>query len=441
MNIISILKHDQSDFSYALEALLKRDTEQSIAVEQSVSEIIAKVRVNGDRAVLDYTRQFDQVNAKHLSELEVSQDQLDAATNNTDPKLVDALEKAHQRIWQYHQKQKQTSWQFEEQNGTILGQRISPVDRAGIYVPGGKAAYPSSVLMNTIPAKIAGVKEIIMVVPTPKEQINSAILCAAKIAGVNRIFRIGGAQAVAALAYGTETIPNVDVIVGPGNQYVASAKKQVFGKVGIDMIAGPSEVLIICDDSANPDWVAMDLFAQAEHDEMAQSIAITNSAQMLNQIRDSIEKLLPQMPRQQIIRQSLQNYGALILVDSLDQAVKLSNQIAPEHLQLMVDDADALLNKTEKAGAIFCGHYSAESLGDYCAGPNHVLPTSETARYSSPLGVYNFQKRTSIIKASAEGATEMAQIAAVIADSEQLCAHATSARYRMSSDKNTAIEE
>lgn len=429
--MITILRHHDHDFDTAFTNLVSRETDNSIEVEQVVAQIIATVRQHGDSALLDYTSKFDHLHVESVSQLEVSSDEMQKAIDNTDTALREALEQAHARIWQYHEKQRQSSWQMQDDSGNILGQRVSAVLRAGIYVPGGKAAYPSSVLMNAIPAKIAGVQEIIMVVPTPNGQINPAILCAANIAGVDRIFRIGGAQAVAALAYGTASIPAVDVIVGPGNQYVAAAKKQVYGKVGIDMIAGPSEVFIICDDSANPDWVAMDLFAQAEHDEMAQSIAVTNSEHMLNAIYASIEKLLPQMSRQDIIRQSLQNHGALILVDNLDQGAALSNRVAPEHLQLMVRDVDDLLTKTTHAGAIFCGHYSAESLGDYCAGPNHVLPTSETARYSSPLGVYNFQKRTSIIRATAQGAADIANIAATIADSEQLSAHATSARYRL----------
>ncbi len=345
--------------------------------------------------------------------------------------MREALQQAATRITDYHSREVSQSWQFEEANGNILGQKITALDRVGVYVPGGKAAYPSSVLMTVIPARVAGVGEVVMTVPTPRGEVNEVVLAAAALAGVDRVFTIGGAQAIAALAYGTTTVPAVDKIVGPGNIYVATAKKLVFGKVGIDMIAGPSEVVVICDDQADPDWVAMDLFAQAEHDELAQSIAITNSREMAVAIEASIEKLLPQMERQQIISKALDQQGAVIVVDSLDQAVQVSNRIAPEHLELMVEDAESLLYQIRHAGAIFIGRYSAESLGDYCAGPNHVLPTAGTARFSSPLGVYDFQKRSSLIHCSASGGHELAAIASKLARCEGLTGHARSAEYRL----------
>ncbi|WP_424948103.1 histidinol dehydrogenase [Candidatus Spongiihabitans sp.] len=401
------------------------------SVDSIVRTIIAAVRARGDDAVMHYTRKLDHLEATQASQLELSSAAINAHIANVDDQITAALRAAAIRIRAFHQKEVQQSWRYTESNGTRLGQNITALDKIGVYVPGGKAAYPSSVLMTAIPAKVAGVGEIIMTVPTPNAEVDSAVIAAASIAGVDRIFTIGGAQAIAALAYGTETIPRVDKIVGPGNIYVATAKKMVFGDVGIDMIAGPSEVLIICDEAADPDWVAMDLFAQAEHDELAQSIAITTSQSMVEKIQTSVARLLPEMERRKIIEKSLNAQGALILVDSLNQAAEISNRIAPEHLQLMVKDAPALLGQVRHAGAIFVGKYSAEALGDYCAGPSHVLPTAGTARFSSPLGVYDFQKRSSIIQASAAGAHEMAKIAAVLANCEGLTAHRRAAQYRL----------
>jgi histidinol dehydrogenase len=351
--------------------------------------------------------------------------------------LLNALQAAAARIRDFHQQEVQQSWSYTETSGTRLGQKITAMEKAGVYVPGGTAAYPSSVLMTVIPARVAGVDEIIMTVPTPDGKVNSAVVAAASIAGVDRIFTIGGAQAIAALAYGTETLPRVDKIVGPGNIYVATAKKMVFGDVGIDMIAGPSEIVVICDQFADPDWVAMDLFAQAEHDELAQSIAITDSPEMMEQIQGAVARLLPGMERKSIIEQSLVAQGALILVETLDQAAEVSNRIAPEHLELMVENDQELIKKIRNAGAIFSGKYSAEVLGDYCAGPNHVLPTAGTARFSSPLGVYDFQKRSSVIQASKTGASEMAKIASILARSEGLTAHERSARCRITDETDT----
>jgi histidinol dehydrogenase len=381
---------------------------------------------------LRYTRQFDKVDAHSVAALEIPRSELELALTNLPAAQRDALEIAAQRIRAYHAHQRQESWSYTEADGTRLGQQITPLDRVGLYVPGGKASYPSSVLMNAIPAKVAGVSEIIMVTPTPSGHRNAMVLAAAAIGGVDRCFAIGGAQAVGALAFGTATVPAVDKIVGPGNAYVAAAKRRVFGTVGIDMIAGPSEILIICDGKTPADWIAMDLFSQAEHDELAQAILLCPDAQFLDAVEASIEKLLPTMPRADIIRTSLRDRGALILVRDLQEACEISNNIAPEHLEVSCDNPDAWLPLLRHAGAIFMGRHSSESLGDYCAGPNHVLPTSRTARFSSPLGVYDFQKRSSLIHVSAAGAQTLGKVANELALGEGLQAHAASARYRLS---------
>ena len=428
------LSSAEAGFDARLSKLLAFEASTDEAVERAVSEILAAVRLEGDAAVLAYTRRFDGVEAASLAELELSRADLDAALAGLPAAQRTALEEAAARVRAYHERQPLTSWDYEEADGTRLGQQVTPLDRAGLYVPGGKAAYPSSVLMNAIPAKVAGVRELIMVVPTPRGERNALVLAAAAVAGVDRVFTIGGAQAVAALAYGTQTIPQVDKIVGPGNAYVAAAKRRVFGTVGIDMVAGPSEVLIISDGSGNPDWVAMDLFAQAEHDEMAQSILLCPDAAFLDAVAASIDKLLPTMPRAATIRTSLDNRGALIRVRDLDEACEIANQIAPEHLELSVEDADPLVAKIRHAGAIFVGHWSVEALGDYCAGPNHVLPTSRSARFSSPLGVYDFQKRSSVIRMSKAGAQRLGKTASILAHGEGLQAHARSAELRVEAD-------
>ncbi|TXL18484.1 histidinol dehydrogenase [Methylococcaceae bacterium HT3] len=428
---ITRLNSSDSDFQAQLKKLLAFEESSDHEVHQRVLDIIANVRKNGDQAVLEYTNQFDQCSLSKASELEFSQEQLKSAWDNLPKDKADALQTAANRVRAYAEKQKMESWQYTEADGTVLGQKITPLDRAGLYVPGGKAAYPSSVLMNAIPAKVAGVRELIMVVPTPKGITNALVLAAAHLAGVDRAFAIGGAQAVAALAYGTETIPAVEKIVGPGNIYVATAKKLVFGQVGIDMIAGPSEILIICDGKTNPDWIAMDLFSQAEHDEDAQAILLSDDADFLDAVALSIDKLLPEMERADIIKASLSGRGALIKVESLEDAAEVSNSIAPEHLELSVEDPEALCEQIRNAGAIFMGRYTAEALGDYCAGPNHVLPTSGTARFSSPLGVYDFQKRSSLIFCSAEGANTLGKTASILARGESLTAHARSAEYRL----------
>ena len=431
---IATLDSAADNFDGKLAQLLARDGKPNQAVEAAAAKIIAAVRRDGDAALLELTARFDHHQVDHARAFERSPAQMTSALKSlesTEPKVYAALRAAARRIKRYHRVESQQSWQFEEPDGTRLGMRITALERVGIYVPGGKAAYPSSVLMTAIPAKIAGVGEIIMVVPAPNGEVKRAVLAAAALAGVERIFTIGGAQAIAALAYGTETVPAVDKIVGPGNHYVAAAKRLVFGKVGIDTIAGPSEVVIICDRNANSDWVAMDLFAQAEHDQRAQSIAITDSEPMLAAIGRSITNLLPQMARRKIIAQSLANHGALIKVADLEQAVALSNRIAPEHLELMVTQPRRLVKKIRHAGAIFIGAHSAESLGDYCAGPNHVLPTAGAARFSSPLGVCDFQKRSSLIEMSAHGAGKLAAIASTLAHCEGLDAHARSAEYRL----------
>jgi len=432
---IRVLNSQAPTFNAALAELLDRTETETNPVEQVVADIIKRIRLEGDAALVDLTSELDQLEVTSAEMLELSDQRIDDIAQTVEPTIAQALAAASKRIRDYHQREVNTSWEYTADDGTVLGQKITPLDRVGIYVPGGKAAYPSSVMMTAIPASVAGVGQVIMVVPTPSGEVNSAVILAAKLSGVDRIFTIGGAQAVAALAYGTESIPAVDKIVGPGNIYVATAKKQVFGKVGIDMIAGPSEVAVICDEAADPDWVAMDLFAQAEHDELAQSVVITDSEQMVNKIQASIEQLLPTMERRKIIQTALAAQGAIIQASSLQEAAQISNRIAPEHLELMVDDPETLSHEIKHAGAIFMGRYSAESLGDYCAGPNHVLPTAGTARFSSPLGVYDYQKRSSLIYASKQGAAEMAEIASVLARCEGLTAHARSAEYRLEDQK------
>jgi len=433
MSAINITKLDNSsaDFDQQLHHLVTWDEADDRDINHRVLDIITDVRQNGDQAVINYTNRFDQTAFSHAGELELSQETLKAAWEQLPADQAQALKTAAERIRAYAEQQKMASWQYTEADGTVLGQKVTPLDSAGLYVPGGKAAYPSSVLMNAIPAKVAGVGQLVMVVPTPKGETNQLVLAAAYLAGVDRAFAIGGAQAVAALAYGTETIPAVAKIVGPGNIYVATAKKLVFGQVGIDMIAGPSEILIICDGKTNPDWIAMDLFSQAEHDENAQSILISDNADFLAAVENSINALLPTMERADIIRTSLSSRGALIKVNNLDEAAEVANRIAPEHLELSVENPEALSEQIRHAGAIFLGRYTAEALGDYCAGPNHVLPTSGTARFSSPLGVYDFQKRTSLINCSQAGASVLGKTASVLARGESLTAHARSAEYRI----------
>jgi histidinol dehydrogenase len=430
MLAIKRLNTTQSDFSEQLIKLLTWDNHTDDNVQRVVMDIIHDVRARGDQALIEYTQQFD-VRKTKASELEISAQRLQEAFDDLPHEQREALQIAAQRIRVYHEKQIQTSWQYQEADGTVLGQQINPLARVGIYVPGGKAAYPSSVLMNAIPAKVAGVNDIIMVVPTPRDIVNNLVLAAAHIAGVDRVFAIGGAQAIAALAYGTQTIPMVDKIVGPGNIYVATAKKMVFGQVGIDMIAGPSEILVVCDGKTNPDWIAMDLFSQAEHDEQAQSILLCPDADFIEHVQASIDRLLRDMPRADIIKSSLESRGALIQVRDLNEAIELVNRIAPEHVELSFDNAELFLPNIKNAGAIFLGRYTAEAIGDYCAGPNHVLPTSGSARFFSPLGVYDFQKRSSIIGCSAQGAAALGKVASVLARGESLMAHALSAEYRV----------
>ncbi|WAK01654.1 histidinol dehydrogenase [Methylobacter sp. YRD-M1] len=436
MSDLNITKLDASsaDFDRQLKNLLAWDETDDLEIHQRVLSIIADVRKNGDKAVIEYTNRFDHCQITDASQLELPRDTLKSAWEKLPADQAKALQTAADRIRAYAEKQKMESWQYTETDGTLLGQKVTPLDRVGLYVPGGKAAYPSSVLMNAIPAKVAGVGELIMVVPTPHGETNELVLAAAYLAGVDRAFAIGGAQAVAALAYGTETVPAVAKIVGPGNIYVATAKKLVFGQVGIDMIAGPSEILVICDGKTNPDWIAMDLFSQAEHDEDAQSILISDDAEFLAAVEQSIRKLLPQMERADIIRTSLTARGALIKVGNLKEAAEVANIIAPEHLELSVEDPVALCEHIRHAGAIFMGRYTAEALGDYCAGPNHVLPTSSTARFSSPLGVYDFQKRSSLINCSEAGADQLGKTASILARGESLTAHARSAEYRIKSE-------
>ena len=429
--MIAHLSTQQADFQEKLSKLLAWESVSNTDVAKTVDDIIANIRSTGDDALISYTNQFDKMSVNSMADLTIELSELKQAFDTLNDKEKTALQTAADRVRGYHQKQKQETWTYTEDNGTMLGQKITPLDRVGLYVPGGKAAYPSSVLMNAIPAKVAGVEELIMVVPTPNGITNQLVLAAAYISGVNKVFTVGGAQAIAALAYGTQAIPKVDKIVGPGNIYVATAKRAVFGQVGIDMIAGPSEILIICDGKTNPDWIAMDLFSQAEHDEDAQSILLCPDADFIKQVESSITKLLPTMDRKDIIATALKDRGALIQTKDMDEAIAISNQIAPEHLELSVEDPQSMLDDIKHAGAIFMGRNTCEAIGDYCAGPNHVLPTSGTARFSSPLGVYDFQKKSSLIMVSDEGANILGEIAATLADGEGLQAHAQSARYRI----------
>ena len=429
--IIPRLDTSVAGFEKRLEQLLAWESVSDGAVQQAVTEIVTRVRREGDTALVEFTNRFDGLDVTEMASLEVSQARLEEALTRISPAEREALTVARDRVRAYHERQRQESWQYTEADGTVLGQQITPLDRVGIYVPGGKASYPSSVLMNAMPAKVAGVREIIMVVPTPRGEVNELVFAAARLAGVDRVFTVGGAQAVAALAYGTHSVPRVDKIVGPGNIYVATAKRMVFGTVGIDMIAGPSEILVYCDGKTDPDWIAMDLFSQAEHDEDAQAILITEDIDFLEAVYASIEKLLPQLVRHDIARKSLARRGALVKVRDRAEAIELINHIAPEHLELSVADPEALLPEIRHAGAIFMGRYTPEALGDYCAGPNHVLPTSGTARFSSPLGVYDFQKRSSLIGCSAQGASTLAKVASVLARGEGLEAHARAAEFRI----------
>ncbi|MGA0959971.1 MAG: histidinol dehydrogenase [Sedimenticolaceae bacterium] len=419
------------DFDAQLEQLLAWESVSDDAVNDVVKQVIADIRSRGDLALMDFTNRFDGWEAKAPSDLAIPVERLKQAWEGLSAEQQQALQHAADRVKAYAEHQKMDSWQYTEADGTVLGQKVTPLDRVGLYVPGGKAAYPSSVLMNALPAKVAGVKELVMVVPTPRGEVNELVLAAAHVCGVDKVFAVGGAQAVAALAYGTESVPPVDKIVGPGNIYVATAKRTVFGQVGIDMIAGPSEILVICDGQTDPDWVAMDLFSQAEHDEDAQSILLCPDADYLKQVEASIEKLLPTMQRREIIETALRARGALIHCRDMDEAAKVSNFISPEHLELSVAEPDKYVDKIKHAGAIFMGRHTCESLGDYCAGPNHVLPTSRTARFSSPLGVYDFQKRSSLIMVSDEGSQTLGRTASILARGEGLEAHARSAEYRL----------
>ncbi|MFZ9495940.1 MAG: histidinol dehydrogenase [Candidatus Methylopumilus sp.] len=431
---IKKLNTQDSNFKDQLSQLIFFEAEENTQIEKTVAEILSDVKKRGDQAVIEYTKKFDHADFSSMEDFEISKEELNLALESLPKASKDALEEAAKRVFDYHNKQLMSSWSYTEDDQTLLGQKVTSLDRVGLYVPGGKAAYPSSVLMNAIPAKVAGVKEIIMVVPSPYGERNQLVLAAAALVKVDRVFSIGGAQAIGALAYGTQTIPQVDKIVGPGNAYVAEAKRRVFGVVGIDMVAGPSEILIIADEKSNPDWIAMDLFSQAEHDELAQSILISPSDAFLNQVQESINKLIDTMPRKKIIETSLENRGAMIKVKNLEEAAEISNFISPEHLELSVDDPDMLVNSIKHAGAIFMGRNTCEAVGDYCAGPNHVLPTSRTARFSSPLGVYDFQKRSSLIKLSHQGARKLGKIASVLAHGEGLQAHAKSAEYRIDNE-------
>ena len=431
MTGIARLSTGEPGFEMKLAKLLAFDSAQDEIIERTVEAILCDVRSRGDEAVLEYTNRFDRLKADRLAALEIPHEDLDHALAGLPAARRAALEQAAARIRSYHERQPLASWQYTEADGTTLGQKVTPLERIGVYVPGGKAAYPSTVLMNTLPAKVAGVSEIIMVVPTPGGERNDLVLAAARIAGVDRVFTIGGAQAIAALAYGTQTIAQVDKIVGPGNAYVAAAKRRVFGVVGIDMIAGPSEILVICDGKTDPDWVAMDLFSQAEHDEMAQAILLCPDVAFIEKVALSIDRQLKDMPRAHVIKASLEGRGALIETRDLDEACAIANRIAPEHLELSVEEPQRWVQQIRHAGAVFLGRYTSEALGDYCAGPNHVLPTSRTARFSSPLGVYDFQKRTSLIEVSSEGARKLGLIAAELASGEGLPAHAKSAQYRI----------
>jgi histidinol dehydrogenase len=435
--IVRRLNTTSVSFDADLAALLRFDTDDDSAVDVTAAAILADVRKRGDEALLEYTRRFDRYTITSVADLEVSRDEMEVARRRLPVVLREALEQAAERVRLFHERQRSESWSFEETDGTRLGQRVTPLDRVGIYVPGGLAAYPSSVLMNAIPAKVAGVAEVIMVTPTPGGVRSPMVLAAAAIAGVDRVFTIGGAQAIGALAYGTATIPAVDKIVGPGNAYVAAAKRRVFGTVGIDMIAGPSEILVVSDGTAPPEWVAMDLFSQAEHDEVAQAILLCPDTAYIDAVAASIAKMLPTLPRVAIVTASMRDRCALIRVRDLDEACAIVNRIAPEHLELSVADPDALLPKIRHAGAIFMGIYSSEALGDYCAGPNHVLPTARTARFSSPLGVYDFQRRSSVIRISKAGAQTLGRLAATLAHGEGLDAHARSAEMRIDGDASS----
>ena len=428
---IKFLKFSDKDFENSLKKRLEFDSSNNEQIMQVANDILIKIKKEGDSALIDLTKQFDALEVDRSADLEISQQDINIAFDNIGLEQKNALEAAASRIFDYHEKQKTESWSYEDSEGSLFGQKVTPLDKVGLYVPGGKAAYPSSVLMNAIPAKVAGVKELIMVVPTPNGERNDLVLAAAKVAKVDRIFTIGGAQAIGALAYGTKTIPKVDKIVGPGNAYVAEAKRRVFGTVGIDMIAGPSEILIISDKNSNPDWIAMDLFSQAEHDELAQSILISDDEEFFRKVKLSIDNLIKNMPRKNIIETSLTNRGIFILVENLSEAAEVSNLIAPEHLELAVDSPKKLLEKIKHAGAIFIGRNTCEAVGDYCAGPNHVLPTSGTARFSSPLGVYDFQKKSSLIALSENSASRLGKIASTLAKGEGLYAHGLSAEYRI----------
>ena len=429
--MITKLSSQQRDFNIQLSSLLLWESVSNKDVANTVEEIINTIRSKGDKALIDYSIKFDGVKAKTMADLMISQEELEKSFNDLSNKQKNAITIAAERVKAYHLKQNQKTWSYTEDDGTMLGQKITPLDRVGMYVPGGKAAYPSSVLMNAIPAKVAGVEELIMVVPALNGKTNKLVLAAAYISGVDMVISVGGAQAIAALAYGTESVPKVDKIVGPGNIYVAAAKRAVFGQVGIDMIAGPSEILIICDGNTDPNWIAMDLFSQAEHDEEAQSILLCPDRVFIDKVEKSIDKLLPSMDRKNIIETALKNRGALIHTKDIDEAIAIANRIAPEHLELSVENPETLLDSIKHAGAIFMGKYTCEALGDYCAGPNHVLPTSGTARFSSPLGVYDFQKKSSLIMASNESANNLGKVAATLADGEGLQAHALSAMYRV----------
>ncbi len=431
MLTIKRLNKQDDNFWSALDQQLAWDSDMDQGVLDTVTSIIADIRNRGDAAVVEYTQRFDHQDIATMAELAISKERLQAALEAITTEQKEALVFAAERIRAYAQHQKMTSWEYTEEDGSVLGQQITALDKVGLYVPGGKAAYPSSVLMNAIPAKVAGVEELIMVVPTPEGKVSELVFAAAAIAGVDKVYAVGGAQAVAALAYGTETIPQVDKIVGPGNIYVATAKRMVFGTVGIDMIAGPSEILVICDGKTNPDWIAMDLFSQAEHDEDAQAILISDDAEFLQRVQQSMNVLLEEMPRKDIITCSIESRGLMIQVENIAEAVEVANHIAPEHLELSVDNAETVAKQIRHAGAIFIGRYTAEALGDYCAGPNHVLPTSRTARFSSPLGVYDFQKRSSLIACSARGSSRLGQVASLLAHGEGLTAHARSAEYRV----------
>ena len=440
MSSLTMLQLNSRDkgFSEALQALLDRSHEQVEGVDEVVESIIRNVRQQGDQALLEYTRRFDRMEVTNAADLELPLERLQQAVQSISEQQREALDFSISRVREFHQRQVGETWTYTDETGTLLGQQVTPLDRVGVYVPGGKAAYPSTVVMTAVPAQVAGVKETIMVVPTPDGEINETVLAAAALSGVNRVFTVGGAQAVAALAYGTETMPAVDKIVGPGNAYVATAKRRVFGKVGIDMVAGPSEIAVLCDsdaDAVDPEWIAMDLFSQAEHDELAQSILVTTSEDFAKRVRLAIDKLLPTMERQQIIHTALQGQGAIIVVNDLAEAIEVVNRIAPEHLELIVNDPLSVAKQIRHAGAIFMGAHTNEALGDYCAGPNHTLPTSGTARFSSPLGTYDFQKRSSLIMCTPESASLLGNTASVMARSEFLTAHARSAEYRIKSKR------